>query len=293
MKKTNSKIVSSAIISITYLSVFFVIYFLFPVLPFSQSMINVFIADVVATVIIFVVSVIFSNSSVYDPYWSVAPPVIVICLMKLFPEGNELRQYVILALVLFWGVRLTVNWWRGWPGIKHQDWRYTSIAEKTGKFYWPVSFLGIHFMPTVFVFLGCLPLWYSLSSIEPFGVVDVVAFLVTFSAILIEWIADEQLIKFRKNSSRKRFMQYGLWAISRHPNYLGEISFWGGIFLFAVAATGLNHSTGMWTIIGFISMIILFKFISIPLMEKRNIERKPGYLEYIKRVPALFPRLKN
>ena len=293
MKKTNSKIVSSAIISITYLSVFFVIYFLFPALPFSQSMINVFIADVVATVIIFAVSVIFSNSSVYDPYWSAVPPVIVICLMKLFPEGNELRQFVILALVLFWGIRLTVNWWRGWPGIKHQDWRYTSIAEKTGKFYWPVSFLGIHFMPTVFVFLGCLPLWYALSSIEPFGVIDVVAFLVTFSAILIEWIADEQLIKFRKNSSRKRFMQYGLWAISRHPNYLGEISFWGGIFLFAVAATGLNHSNGMWTIIGFISMIILFKFISIPLMEKRNLERKPGYLEYIKRVPALFPRLKN
>lgn len=291
MLKTVSKITSSAIIAITYLLVFIAIYFLFPALHFSHSMINVFVADVVATGLIFAVSVIFKNSSVYDAYWSVAPPIIVVYLIKLFPDGNETRQFILLALVLFWSIRLTVNWWRGWHGIKHQDWRYTSIAEKTGKFYWPVSFLGIHFMPTVFVFLGCLPMWYALSSSEPFGIYDVVAALFTISAILIEWIADEQLIKFRKTSSGKTFMQSGLWAVSRHPNYLGEISFWGGVFLFAVAATGLIHTNGMWTVIGFISMVFLFKFISIPLMEKRNIERKPGYREYIKKVPALLPRL--
>jgi steroid 5-alpha reductase family enzyme len=291
MIKIHSKIISTAIISITYLSVFFVIYFLFPALHFSQTMINVFIADTVATVLVFMVSVMFNNSSVYDPYWSVAPPIIVIYLMKLFPEGNNIRQFVLLALVLFWSIRLTVNWWRGWQGIKHQDWRYTSIAEKTGKLYWPVSFLGIHFMPTIFVFLGCLPLWYALSSNESFNIFDVVAVLFTFSAILIEWIADEQLIKFRKSNNGNSFMKTGLWAVSRHPNYLGEISFWGGVFMFAVSATGLIHSNGLWTIIGFISMIILFKFISIPLMEKRNIARKPGYQEYIKKVPALFPRL--
>jgi steroid 5-alpha reductase family enzyme len=291
MIKIHSKIVSTAIISITYLSVFFVIYIFFPALHFSQTMINVFIADVVATVLVFMVSVIFNNSSVYDPYWSVAPPIIVIYLMQLFPEGNEIRQFVLLAFVLFWSIRLTLNWWRGWQGIKHQDWRYTSIAEKTGKLYWPVSFIGIHFMPTIFVFLGCLPVWYALSSNESFNIFDVAAVLFTFSAILIEWIADDQLIKFRKTNNGNSFMKTGLWAVSRHPNYLGEISFWGGVFMFAVSATGLIHSNGLWTIIGFISMIILFKFISIPLMEKRNIARKPGYQEYIKKVPALFPRL--
>jgi len=239
MIKIYSKIVSTAIISITYLSVFFVVYFLFPALHFSQTMVNVFIADAVATVLVFTVSVMFNNSSVYDPYWSVAPPIIVIYLMQLFPEGNEIRQFVLLALV----------------------------------------------------FLGCLPMWYALSSNEPFNIFDMVAAIFTFSAIMIEWIADEQLIKFRKTSSGKSFMNTGLWAVSRHPNYLGEISFWGGIFLFAVSATGFIHSNGMWTVVGFISMVILFKFISIPLMEKRNIERKPGYQEYIKKVPALFPRI--
>jgi steroid 5-alpha reductase family enzyme len=230
MIKTNSKIISSAIISVTYLSVFFAVYFLFPVLHFSQTMVNVLIADVVATVLVFAVSVIFNNSSVYDPYWSVVPPVIVVYLIKIYPEGNEIRQFVLLALVLFWSIRLTVNWWRGWHGIKHQDWRYTSISEKTGKWYWPVSFVGIHFMPTIFVFLGCLPMWYALSGSEPLNVYDVVAAIFTFSAILIEWIADEQLIKFRKTSTGNSFMQRGCGLFRAIPIIWAKSVFGAGCF---------------------------------------------------------------
>jgi steroid 5-alpha reductase family enzyme len=254
-------------------------------------MLNVLMADIVATIVVFIFSVIINNSSVYDPYWSVAPPFIAIYLMKLFPEGNQVRQFVIVLLVLFWSIRLTVNWLRGWQGFAHQDWRYTSIAEKTGIFYWPVSFLGIHLMPTIFVFLGCLPLWFSLSSTAPFALLDFLAAIFTFLAILIEWIADEQLIKFRRNNVRNTFIRSGIWNYSRHPNYLGEISFWGGLFLFAVSSNGITAFTGYWTGIGLVSMILLFNFISIPLMEKRNISRKAGYAEYIKNVPALLPRL--
>lgn len=291
MFKVKSKILSSAIIFIIYLLAFIVTYLVFPNLNYTESMVNVFIADVVATIIIFIFSIFFSNSSVYDAYWSVAPPIIVIYLMSIFPEGNSARQWIILALVLFWSFRLTINWLRGWQGFKHQDWRYTNIEEKTGVFYWPVSFLGIHLMPTIFVFLGCLPLWFSLSSTEPINFYDFAAIFFTLAAIVVEWIADEQLFKFKKSGSKKPFMQSGLWSISRHPNYLGEISFWVGMFLFLISATNLKSTTGYWTGIGFISMIILFKFISIPMMEKRNITRKIGYQEYIKKVPALFPRI--
>jgi steroid 5-alpha reductase family enzyme len=286
----NSKIASSAIIAIIYLIAFLIVSYFFPLVQLAQSMLNVLIADVVATVIVFFFSMIINNSSVYDPYWSVAPPFIAIYLMKLFPEGNQVRQYVIVLLVSFWSIRLTLNWLRGWKGFDHQDWRYTSIAEKTGIFYWPVCFLGIHLMPTIFVFLGCLPLWFSLSSAAPFGLLDFLAAIFTFLAILIEWIADEQLITFRKNNVRNTFIRSGIWNYSRHPNYLGEISFWGGLFLFAVSSNGITSFTGYWTGIGLVSMILLFNFISIPLMEKRNISRKPGYTEYIKNVPALLPR---
>jgi steroid 5-alpha reductase family enzyme len=291
MIKSNTKIYSSAIIAIIYLFAFLIVYFEFYLLSFTQTMINVLIADIAATTVIFVFSIIFNNSSIYDPYWSVAPPFIVIYLMKIFPGGDQTRQLIILALVLLWSIRLTVNWFKGWNGLRHQDWRYTSISEKTGVWYWPVSFMGIHLMPTIFVFLGCLPLWYSMSATSPFNLADLFAAVFTFSAILVEWIADEQLKRFKKISNPNEFIRSGIWNYSRHPNYLGEISFWGGIFLFLISSSRLSSFTGYWTVIGLVSMVILFKFISIPLMEKRNKTRKSGYEGYIDQVPALLPRL--
>lgn len=279
------------LISIFYLLSFLVAWIIFPLLPITETMLRVLIVDIAATIVIFVFSVIYNNSSIYDPYWSVLPPFVVVYLMGIFPEGDSIRQLVILSLVLFWSIRLTVNWFRGWQGFSHQDWRYTAIAEKTGKWYWPVSFLGIHLMPTLFVFLGCLPLWFSLSSNLPFGTLDLLATLFTFFAIVTEWVADEQLIRFRKGNEKGTFMSSGIWNYCRHPNYLGEICFWGGMFLFVVSSNGMISFNGYWTIIGLFSMVLLFNFISIPLMERRNIARKPGYKEYIARVPALMPRI--
>ena len=285
-----SKRSSIMLIAVIYLIVFLATYFIFPFLSCSSVIINLFIADVIATVMIFIFSMIFNNSSIYDPYWSVVPPIIAIYLMIGYTGANHLRQLVIITLVLCWSFRLTFNWQRGWQGLGHQDWRYTSIEEKTGKWYWPVSFLGIHFMPTLFVFLGCLPLRYSLSSAHIFNVFDVVAALVTFLAILTEWVADEQLYRFRKAGNRNVCIQSGLWQYSRHPNYLGEIGFWGGMFLFVLSAWGLKKWEIYWTLIGFTGMVILFTGISIPMMEKRNMKRKPGYLKYAREVPALIPR---
>jgi steroid 5-alpha reductase family enzyme len=289
MFKIKSKITSLLIVLAVYILAFLGAYFTVQKLAYSETMITVLIADVVATIIVFIFSIIFKNSSIYDPYWSVIPPVIVIYLIQLFPEGNQIRQWIILVLVLFWSLRLTINWMRGWTGLQHQDWRYTNIAEKTGVFYWPVSFLGIHLMPTIFVFLGCLPLWFTLASSEPLNIYDFFAVAFTVAAVMVEWQADEQLIKFKKSNSRESFIQTGLWGISRHPNYLGEISFWVGMFFFLLSSADSIGTTGIWTGAGFISMIILFQFISIPMMEKRNKINKPGYQEYIDKVPALFP----
>jgi steroid 5-alpha reductase family enzyme len=80
-------------------------------------------------------------------------------------------------------------------------------------------------------------------------------------------------------------MDSGLWGWSRHPNYFGEISFWVSIFLFSLP---LFMSGMYWLISGMVMMIILFVFISIPMMEKREM-RKEGYEAYRKRVSALVP----
>jgi steroid 5-alpha reductase family enzyme len=80
-------------------------------------------------------------------------------------------------------------------------------------------------------------------------------------------------------------MAEGLWAYSRHPNYFGEVTFWWGLFFFALAA----DTDYWWTIIGPAAITVLFTFISIPMMDKRNLARRPGYEERIKNIPALIP----
>ena len=90
------------------------------------------IADAVATVVTFIFSLIFGNASVYDPYWSVQPPVILVALAI----GRNLTALGVLLIVAvsIWAIRLTANWAYTFYGLDHQDWRYTMLAEKTGCF---------------------------------------------------------------------------------------------------------------------------------------------------------------
>ncbi len=284
--KNMNKAGSLASVFFIYLLTFFIIYFVFGYLPEENIFLHVLYADIFATVIIFIFSRLLNNSSIYDPYWSVAPPVIVGYLVWINPEGDRFRQVVILLLIFFWGIRLTYNWARGWQGIKYQDWRYTDMRHQTGKLFWPVSFLGIHLMPTLLVYLGCLPLFYILIDTTPMGTGEWIAVVFTLAATILEWTADEQLRTFRRHNPPTALMRSGLWSIVRHPNYTGEISFWLGIFL--LVTTG-NSESSFWTGIGFLSMVALFMFISVPMMDQHNLLRREGYTRRMKEVPALVP----
>jgi steroid 5-alpha reductase family enzyme len=253
----------------------------------TSQLLNILIADVIATVIIFIFSVAIQNSSVYDPYWSVIPVPIALYWFYLFPEGNQTRQILMLVVILIWSLRLTVNWIRSWPNLSHEDWRYRKLSEDSGAAYWLVSFFGIHLFPTLCVFAGLLPVFAASRIQDPIGFFDVIGLIICLGAVDIEYLADEQLRKFKlKNTVKGANMEKGLWSVSRHPNYLGEILFWVGLFFFAI---GNHFMENLWTSIGFILMILLFKLISIPMMEKRLVKTKVGYDNYQKKVSAIFP----
>src|SRR5690606_33161581 len=127
------------------------------------------VADVAATAVVFVFSLVLRNHSTYDAYWSVAPVPIALWLWTLEPAGDPLRRVLVVGLLLAWALRLTWNWASGWEGLHHVDWRYRQIAQQTGRAFPLVSFLGIHLMPTVLVFLGCIPLQSALQKNAPVG----------------------------------------------------------------------------------------------------------------------------
>ena len=116
---------------------------------------------------------------------------------------------------------------------------------------------------------------------------DMLGFVISIAAIEVERRADLQLRYFKneKPANANPVCDLGLWKYSRHPNYFGEISFWAGLFIIAF---GLNLSENLAYGTGFLCMILLFVFISIPMMEKRQLE-KVGYAEYKKRVWLLVP----
>jgi steroid 5-alpha reductase family enzyme len=245
-------------------------------------------ADLVATAVVFGLSMLLGNSSLYDPYWSVAPPLIVGAWWLLTAEPVTLRRLLVFLLIVAWAVRLTGNWARGWRGLRHEDWRYVQIRARTrGRLpWWLVSLTGIQLMPTVVVFLGLLSVWPAIAGNRPFGVLDVLATVVTWAAIGIEAVADRQLRSFAADPSNRGYSaDGGLWRWSRHPNYFGEISFWWGLWLFGLAAA----PGWWWTVIGPVAMVALFVGVSVPLMERRSLERRAGYAAHQGRSRMLWP----
>jgi steroid 5-alpha reductase family enzyme len=244
-----------------------------------SPLVGAFVADVAATLVVFGFSYAFRNSSLYDAYWSVVPPVLALAWLVPSP-----RAWLVLAVVIVWAVRLTVNWGSGWTGLEHEDWRYVDLQRKTGRAYWAVSLFGIHLFPTVQVFLGCLPLYFVVTATEPLTGLGLAAVSVTGIAVWIEALADRQLRAHVRSNTSNVVCEAGLWRYSRHPNYFGEMGFWWGLFL-----CGLTAGAPLWTGVGATAITVMFYVVSVPMMEARSVERRPGYAEHQGRVAALIP----
>lgn len=235
--------------------------------PIANILWKTALADFVAMIFVFIFSVRYKNSSVYNPYWSAAP--IFIVIYWLFNSGQTDFYYkIIWGLIVIWGIRLTWNWILRWDGMEDEDWRYVKIRKKTGKFYWLTSFFGIHLLPTVLVFLGLVPLYFAFNSSanSPTSWFAVIAVIITLGAIYLEKTADDTLrVHIKSGRSKTELLQRNVWALIKYPNYAGEILFWWGLY-FASIVVDLS----LWrTILGPVLITMLFVFISIPMMKKR------------------------
>jgi steroid 5-alpha reductase family enzyme len=255
----------------------------------SPPLLAAAVADAAATVAVFLFSLGCDNSSLYDPYWSVAPPFLALYWWLASGGPLGLRPLLVFLLASAWAVRLTWNWLRRWRGLGHEDWRYRDFRSRFGPLYWPVSFLGIHLFPTVVVFLGSLSLYAVFYGPQgSLGALDAVAAALTGGAIALEAVADRQLHRFARDGG-EGILDRGLWGICRHPNYLGEILFWWGLFLFALAGRpGL-----WWPVAGPVVVTALFGLVSAPMMDRHLLASRPGYADHMRKRGSLLPRLRR
>lgn len=288
MKRNYSKWCSVALIAAIYALAGVAGWLLFDWLTMQamQPIVALLLADVLATIVVWAFGLLYKNVSVYDPYWSVFPPVAFL-LWAFYTGVWSIPVILLLVASWYWGWRLTRNWAITFKGIGHEDWRYTKYRDRHPLVFHTINLFGMNVMPTLVVFAAMLPglKLYEAISYQPSGIrLAGVVFgcIVCLASATIQLIADKQSHDFRAANPGK-VCNVGLWKHGRHPNYFGEIQFWWGIWIMYASLNGIDIYIG-----GAIAMTALFLGISIPLMENRQLANKPDYAAYRKQTRILI-----
>ena len=246
-----------------------------------QPVLALLLADVLATIVVWAFGLLYENVSVYDPYWSVFPPVAF--LLWAFHTGVWSIPVILLLIASwYWGWRLTRNWAITFKGIGHEDWRYTKYRDRHPLVFHIINLFGLNMMPTLVVFAAMLPGLKLFEATAPVNILTYFGCVVCLASATIQLIADKQSHDFRA-AHPGQVCNVGLWKHGRHPNYFGEIQFWWGIWIMYLPFGGLD-----WFVCGPIAMTAMFLGISIPLMEKRQLANKPDYADYRKQTRILI-----
>lgn len=255
--------------------------------------------NVAATAVVWLFSFAASNTSVYDPYWCVAPLALGLYWKAHAPGGfwlYEPRETAALALLWIWAIRFF--WrvpWPGWTvGLAHEDWRYAQLRAQmpSEAAYWAFSLCSLHLTPTLLVHGAMLPVGRLLlqgAAAPPLGPADGAALALCAAAIALEAAADEQLVAHCASPASlggRRACTAGLWRYSRHPNYCGECLFWTGLLALGGAGGALAAEPALCA--GAVLMWLFFRFASAPLMDRRSLQRREGYRAIMDSTSALL-----
>jgi len=201
-------------------------------------------------------------------------------------DTPHIRQSMTSGMVLTWALRLgsflfhrVIN--------AGEDKRFKNVRSNPLKFllWWVVQAVWVYF--TIFP-----ALLNNAESKQPeISNKDYVGAAMWVLGFLIEVVADHQKTRFRSISANNdKFINTGLWSISRHPNYFGEVMLWSGVAV--LSSTSFNG----WKWIGALSpcfVYYLLNYVSgIPILEKTGLKRYghlPAYQSYIKSVPSFMP----
>ena len=201
------------------------------------------------------------------------------------------REIIVSLLVIVWALRLSRFLFLR---IHHsgKDGRFDDLKTSATRFLVPWTLQGLW----VFITMNVVIVLNSQATTSPpLGLWDLIGLVIWVLGFGIEIIADNQKSAFNaKPENEGKWIEEGLWSVSRHPNYLGEILLWTGIACFGIPCfTGLEYLS--WVSPLFV-YLLLTKISGVPILDRRGFEKwgeDPGYLEYRSTTPVLFPSLKR
>lgn len=199
--------------------------------------------------------------------------------------GFDIRSMVLTGAIVLWAARLGSHLF---VRILQDgsDSRFDKIKPSPVLFFRTWSLQGLWVTVTAGAALAAI----SGGNSAPLGLVDAVAVALFASGFALEALADIQKRQFRAQNGSAHFITSGVWAWSRHPNYVGEITLWAGIALLALPALeGWQYVTLVSPVFVY---VLLTKVSGVSLLERKADKRwgdDPDYLAYKRRTPLLFP----
>ena len=240
--------------------------------------------------IVFIPSFYFSTERFYDLTGSITYMIVIVTALyhksEFIGSRSDLRSLLIAGFVIIWALRLGSFLFL--RVLKDKEDRRFSEWKKN--FH---QFLRVWTIQGLWGFLTSVAAVTAITSrkiIEPDLFLYIGSFLWVFG-FLFESIADYQKRKFRSENKNK-FIQSGLWSLSKHPNYFGEIVLWFGIALIAFP-----------TLVGpqYVSLIsplfvylLLTRVSGVHILEKHADDtwgKKKDYMAYKEKTPVLFPKI--
>ncbi len=224
-----------------------------------------------------------NNVTHVDIMWSLFFVLNALYFYTMFTPS--LRSTLILFLVLLWGLRLSVYLAiRNWG--KSEDARYLKIRQNNEpNFRYKSVYIIFGFQSILAWIVGSI-LFMAIENDHPLTWLDSLGLLITLCGIIYESIADYQLMQFKNDiKNRGKLLQSGLWKLSRHPNYFGEILVWWGFFI-TTLVTGIHFNL----IAPLLMTFLILRFSGVTLLEANLIKKFNGYDDYQKKVNTIIPR---
>lgn len=236
--------------------------------------------------ITFACAVHAGRHNVIDTAWGLGFCVIAAtAFLRSHHHGDGVRRYVLLSMVLIWGLRLAYHVGKRSLG-KGEDPRYEELLGKAeGNRTW-YALRVIYGLQGVLLFFISLPIQVAMFETGHFLVLGWLGILVWFVGFTFESVGDHQMSAFRADPNNKgKLIDTGLWRYTRHPNYFGDACVWVGLFLVAA-----ERWPGVLTIPSVAVMLYLLANGSGKKVLERSMIKRPGYEEYMQRTSGFFPR---
>lgn len=249
---------------------------------FALGVILAFVIQWVA----FIPAFLLKTEKFYDLTGSITYLSVIAAALFLNPAVDS-RGWLLAGMVAVWAVRLGTFLFRRILAAG-EDRRFREAKKSFARFllYWTMQGLWVTF--SLAAALASITAETKVE-LDLFALVGFVVWLLGFG---IEVAADQQKSKFKQAPENKdKFIQTGLWAWSRHPNYFGEIILWIGVTIIALPVL----SGWQWvTLISPVFITLLLTRISgVPMLEARADEKwggQPDYEAYKANTPVLIPR---